>query len=294
MIDRLEFLISEAVTALRRNGMMTIAAITTCAIALFIFGGLGLTYLSLSAHLQSLQSELAINVPLKASVTLTEAQEATRQVRKIAGVDGAVFLPKEVEWKKFLTEPGHEIYKPRVNPFPNQIRVLLKDLNQGDNVIEELKKLKQYDSKRRIRDANVERERVGFLVGFVRLFGGVLSLVSLLTAGTLIFNTVFLTVNARRRQIQIMSLIGASGQTIRWPFLLEGAIQGFVGGFSAALLLWATVFYIRAKSADWLGASSSGSSFNAFQTVIFLVALGVLLGMISAGLSVRRHLRLDV
>lgn len=294
MIDRIEFLVGEAMTALRRNGMMTIAAITTCAIALFIFGGLGLAYLSLTSHLHSLQSDLAINLPLKASVSLTEAQEATRAIRKIDGVADAKFLPKDVEWKKFLADPVHEPYRSRTNPFPNQIRVVLTDLNKGNVVIEKLKRLDAYDPKRRIRDANVERERIGFLVGFVRIFGGTLSLISLLTAGTLIFNTVYLTVNSRKTQIQTMSLIGASRQTIRWPFLLEGAIQGFAGGFLAAIILWATVFYISTKSADWLGVTSSGSTFEGFRLVIILVALGVLLGMISAGLSVRRHLKLDV
>lgn len=294
MLDRLEFLFTEAFTALKRNGSITVAAITTTAIALFIFGGVGLAYVSLSSYLGALQSDIAIMVPLKASLTTPEAEEMTRKAREIDGVADARFVPRDVEWRKFTSQPGKEGLRGVANPLPNQVKVVLSDLKKGDAVLDSLKRLPGYDPKRRIRDASPERERIGFLIEFVRLFGGLLSLISLATAGTLVFNTVFLTVTARKQQISTMSLVGASRATIRWPFLLEGAIQGFAGGLLAGLLLWAVVAYLSGRTSDWLGVGSGAAGgFSGLQATLILVGMGVLLGMLAAGLSVRKHLRYE-
>jgi cell division transport system permease protein len=294
MIDRIEFALSEALTALRRNGMMTAAAITTCAIALFLFGGLGSAYVSLSSYLHALQYEIAIMVPLKPTTLRSEAEAMTRRIREIDGVQEARFAPKEAVWKEWTSQPGLEKWRTTANPLPDQIKVLLKDLNKGNTVIEKIKQMPEYDPKRRIRDASPERERVGFLIGFVRLFGGLLSVASLVTAGTLIFNTVYLTVIARRQQIQIMSLLGASRSTIRWPFLLEGVIQGCAGGLAAGLLLWGCAAYIGSRTRDFLSSNSpSVAGIGTGTLILFLIAVGALLGILSAGLSVRKHLRYE-
>src|SRR5581483_8055464 len=280
MIGRIEFALSEALTALRRNGMMTAAAITTCAIALFLFGGLGSAYVSLSSYLHALQYEIAIMVPLKPTTLRSEAEAMTRRIREIDGVQDARFAPKEAVWKEWTSQPGMEKWRTTANPLPDQIKVLLKDLNKGNAVIEKIKQMPEYDPKRRIRDASPERERVGFLIGFVRLFGGLLSVASLLTAGTLIFNTV--------------SLLGASRSTIRWPFLLEGVIQGCAGGLAAGLLLWGCAAYIGSRTRDFLSSNApSAAGIGTSTLILFLIVVGALLGILSAGLSVRKHLRYE-
>lgn len=294
MLDRIEFILEEAIVALRRNGMMTVAAISTSAIALLIFGGLGYAYLSLLAYLGTLQSEFELRVSIEGDLSAAQKHKMAQELRAIPGVESVVLLPKEVEWRKFLEKQKlHEFYADQPNPFRDQFQVRLKTLEDAESVTAALLEHPLVYKKEGVRDARKQREFAIALMRLIRLIGGFLSLISFITAGTLIYNTVHLTVMARRNELRIMSLVGASRGTIRWPMLLEGGIQGAVGGLFAGLFLWGLVAYIASRSIDWLGLGKSADpQFPAALVIFALVVLGAALGILSAGLSVRKYLRL--
>lgn len=295
MIDHLEFIFAEAVTALRRNMMMTVAAVNTCAVALFILGGLGYTYLSLTSYLDTLPSKFGLTFSVKAGTPMEQVRQMAGNLRKVDGVSRVVWMPKETTWKQYAAQKKYEgLMKDVANPLPNQLLVVLSDLKKTDSVKAAIQKQPYFDNSDTppIRDAIQERVYVTSLIDFVEWLGSLLSIVTIFTAVTLILNAVHLTVLARRQEIRIMRLVGASSATIRWPFLLEGGIQGLVGGALAGLLLWGLAIYLKDRMGSWLGPfRMTGYTFPALRMALFLSVVGIVLGMLSAALSVRKYLR---
>lgn len=297
MLDRLEFLLEETFFALRRNGMMTVSAISTAAIALFIFSGLGFTYLSLVSYMSEEQKSFELRFSVQANTKPADRSEIKQILEKLPGVSGAIFLPRDVEWKKFLAKPENarirEDFKD-LNPLADRFKVTLSDLSKAESVKKAIQKLPQYLPRDGVTDETETRRFYTNLLGLVKWFGGILSIVSLLTAGTLIFNTVHLAVMARKQELRIMGLVGASRSTIRGPFLMEGAFQGMVGGFLASLLLWAIAYYLWHRYGQTTGlGQTSNFSFPVGSMTLFIVGMGALLGIVSAALSVRKYLRID-
>nr|MBA3726762.1 ABC transporter permease [Armatimonadota bacterium] len=278
MFDRLEFVFSEAVTALKRNGLMTLSAINTAAIALFILGGLGYAYLNLSAKLESLPPQFEIKISVKPKADKEQVAAMTKSLRKVIGVAQVSLLPKDVEWQAWRRSQGilgdtRDIK----NPLPDQLVITLTDLKKAEHVRDAIRKQPFYDGRDGIRDAIELRQRVTSMIEFVRWAGIIFGLIAFFTAGSLILNAVHLTVLARRQEIKIMRLVGASHGTIRWPFLFEGAFQGILGGVLAGLLLWGLAAYLTARSIKLLGPLlSTDMQFPAVPMIGILAGVGAI------------------
>ncbi len=297
MLDHLEFILGEAIQALRRNAMMTVAAVNTAAVALFVLGGLGFTYLSLSNYLSTMPSKFGMKISIKDGATTEQIQDMANTIRQLDGVAGVASLPKEQTWRQYKSDKKFEdLLQDVKNPFPEQLEITLSELKKANAVQVEIRKLPLFDASEQppFRDAAKERLYVSSLIDFVQWLGILLGIVTFFTAITLILNAVHLTVLARRQEISIMRLTGASHATIRWPFLLEGGIQGFLGGILAGLLLWALATYLAYRMGSWLGPfRMTGFVFPAFRIAMFLAVVGAVVGMLSAGLSVRKYLRVS-
>lgn len=293
MLDRFEFILGEAITALRRNGWMTLSAVNTAAIALFVLGGLGYYYLGLTRELNSLPPKYEIKISVKSDTTKEQITQMAKDLRAINGVARVVFLPKDVEWPKWQKEQGIIADTADIeNPLPDQFSITLRDLQMADSVKAAIEKHPQFEPKDKIRDADQVRHQLVAKLEFVRWAGIVLGFITFFTAGTLILNAVHLTVLARRQEIGIMRLVGASHGTIRWPFLLEGAMQGAIGGVVAGLLLWALSVYLAGRSAALRTPFFAGEqSFPVLHMLLFLSLVGMFLGIIAAAVSVRKYLK---
>lgn len=295
MLDRLEFILSEAFTALRRNPLMTVSAVSTSAIALVILGGLGYAYLSLRAQLDQLPGQFQITFSVNPGTELPDISESAQKLRQVEGVSRVVLLPRDVEWEKWRRKQGmYEDTQDIENPLPDQLLITLSDLEKAEGVRAQIESLPTYYERDGIRDAVEERRRVSALLEFVRWAGILLGIVTFFTAGALILNSVRLTVIARQQEIRIMRLVGATNSRIRWPFLLEGGFQGALGGVVAGLLLWLLAWYLSRRSAEITGPFlQAGAEFPALRLTLFLVGVGTILGILAAAVSVRNHLRVN-
>ena len=293
MLDRLEFILSETFSALRRNPLMTLSAVNTAAIALVILGGLGYAYLSLRSQLEQLPDHFQLTFSIVPGTKPEHITETANTLRRLDGVGRVVLLPKAVEWEKWRRRQDvYEDTKDIENPLPDQLLVTMDDLAKTEGVRAKIETLPYYLASDGIRDAIEERRRVTALLEFVRWSGMVLGLITFFTAGALILNSVHLTVIARQQEIRIMRMVGATHSRIRWPFLLEGGMQGAMGGILAGLLLWLLAWYLSKRSSEITGPLlSTGEQFPALRITIFLAGVGALLGMLAAAVSVRNYLR---
>lgn len=247
MFDRIEFLLSEAFTALRRNTLMTFAAVSTAAMALFLLGGLGYTYFRLNSWLHELKKDYQIRVFLKDGLTPEQKTKARVLISGLPGVESCTFISKEQGLKEMQAQMPEVDLKDLAadNPLPDTYRVTLNDLDSVDKVTETLKKQEFVEEGNSVRASDDLREFVEAGVKQSRLLGFVLGGIMFLTGGVLIFNAIRLTIEARRREMKIMTLVGATKGTIITPLLIEGMIDGLLGGAMAFVFLYVTTQFSK-------------------------------------------------
>lgn len=281
----------EALLSFRRTRALSVLSVTTIAFALFVTGLFGLVALNLSSALRQVAERVQVVAFVKRE---TPSQQITAAMSDIAVFPEVLDVQYVSETQALaraqreLTE-FQEVYKDlEVNPLPPSIELTLKpayrngtsaaavaDRLHGFNFVDEVKFgqdwVQRLDSLRDIAGL------IGLAIGFA------FALVSIVIIGV----TIRITVLQRAREIHIMRLVGATDWFIRGPFLLEGAIKGFLGGTVAVLLCAAVFAAFRAKS---IGLGMGLQFFGAGQALVLLV-FGVLLGFGGSLVSVGRHLR---
>jgi cell division transport system permease protein len=289
MLDRIEFLLSEAFTALRRNGLMTFAAISTAAVALFLLGGLGYVYFRVSQFASNVSGKFEMSVYMKADLPRPRAFETADRIKQMAGVKSVTLIPKEEAWRKQQKEL--EISGAGLdNPLPDQLRIILSDLNRADQLASDIQDMPEVYSPNGVEYSKDVQKLMTDLLSIVRWLGGALGSLLLATAGILIYNAIRLTVIARRREIRIMQLVGASYSTVWTPFVIEGAIQGAAGGFIATFLLLgaqtALQNFVQKVSVDMIFPP-----YPLWPILTLLSSVGAVYGFVCSSFAVREPLR---
>ena len=236
MIDRIFFVIGEALIALRRNGFMTFACISTVAVSLFLLGGLGYSYLRAVDYAKAIPGKFDMRVYLKPGTNSKTISDTAKQIRAITGVSSVAWIPKDKAWaKETKQDPANTIGIE--NPYPDGFKVTITRLKDGDRVAEQIRSLASVDPDPGVIYLKDEQHLIDEGLQVMRWLGTFIAGLLFFTAGILIFNAIKLTITHRRREIRIMQLVGASRFTVRFPFLIEGMVQGIVGGLVAAFML---------------------------------------------------------
>jgi len=275
----LEFHIVEAITNTRRNGLMTISAVTNAAACLFVLGAFFLAGWDLARYHEHLTSETLIRIFMRNGVTTAETEEFAADLESRFGdTIGAtrVISPDEaLEWIANETSIPIEGLEGK-NPLPAAIEVRLSRPEEYQAIVVAATDAENVDEVRagqQVLRNLLALRRLGLQVGIAMLV--LLGAGALLTIG----NTIRLTIYARRREIHIMQLVGATQAFIKAPFILEGMFHGFAGAALGGGLLM--VGYVNLYS--WVG---SGEASLQFLEGLLSVGSPVELGLCWAGLAV--------
>jgi cell division transport system permease protein len=284
---------AESWRSLSANVSTTVAATVTVLIGMFLLGlfiALGTWVVSWSNHVKS---ELMVKVYFDDSAQAKEFNNVAKfvqgktgvQIKKINFVDKQEALA--IMQKKYPDLTKDLAY----NPLPNTLEVTPARAEDTSKIAREVQsahlqgvdKIK-YGQKTAHRILSVAKviESI-FLVAVVVLLGA---------STLLIANTIRLSIFSRRREIEVMKLVGATNWFVRGPFMLEGLICGFLGSLAAVLLL---VLGKELALPAILGHINSGSDVHAMAfpvTALILVATGLLLGAAGSGLTIRRFLKI--
>ena len=238
-MPRVEYLFRETTSGLRRNGLVAFAAISTTFIALFLFGLSLLISRQVSLLIEATTGNVEVAVYLTDPVSPATVQSLTKTLTDLPVVANVDYEDKQEACDRFkILFANQEALVNNVDcdALPASLRVKMEDpeefaqvnaVLQGQPGIEE------------IRD---QREFFDRLFAVTRVFRvGVLlvAFVMLVSASILIANTVRMGLFARRKEIGIMKLVGATNWRIRMPFLVEGLFESFIGAIAAILLLFA-------------------------------------------------------
>ena len=290
MLDRIQFLFSEGFMALRRNGWMTFAAVTTVAVALFLIGGLAYVYGQLRSSAGQLTGLFEMRASIVDGTKPAEISRIAKDIRAIPGVKAATWIPRDKAWQKYLSEHSeHREYAELENPYPDMLKVTLSELKDSAEIVAKVKNVKgvKADEVKYLSDV---AELIVDLQAIVSWLGLVLGGVLFVTAGILIYNAIRLTVVSRRLEIRIMQLVGASFLTVRIPFYIEGFVQGAIGGVLATIVLFACQVVIEFRLPEFF-ANVQLPPFPWVPFLILLPALGAFYGFVCSMIAVRTPLR---
>lgn len=284
MLDRLGFVIGEAFSALKRNVFMTFAAVSTVAVSLFLLGGLGYSYLRAVDYARTIPGKFDMRVFLRSGATRQTVSDAAAKIRLIPGVASVRWIPREKAWEKEQHDDP-ALTAGLDNPYPDGFKVTIKSLSAGDSVAKQLSALPEIDPDPGVVYLKQEQHLIDDGLQVMRWLGLFIAGLLFVTAGVLIFNAIKLTITNRRREIRIMQLVGASPFTVKTPFVIEGVIQGVLGGSVAALMLCGAQNVFQ-QFLLTLSSTSRLQAFPALDAVLILGGAGGLYGLICSSLAV--------
>lgn len=304
---RLGFFLGEALGSLRRNWIMTLAAVLTVFISMVTLGLVLVLNSNLNEGTESLKERVVIEVFLKDSAPADQIKRLESKIAAMGEVKTYRYISKEEAlriFKKRLGDDGASMLDNLPNnPLPASYRIWAKDANQVDRIARRFFEDPVVDNTPGTHDgvryAQATVRKMLGTIGFItKSMWGATALFAV--AGMLLITTtVRLSIFARRNEIEIMRLVGATNWFIRWPYLMEGFITGFIGSLLAAVTVWGANYAIY----DWiLGSDLRFLSVKVYPVWLqdaswplgllpTLVLFGAALGAVGSVIAMRRYLR---
>jgi cell division transport system permease protein len=286
----LEFASSESFTGIKRNALMSLASIITMGLALSVLGGFSLLILGLNHTVQAQLQKFEIAAFVEKGRPESVVKDLDQKIRALPHVRTVQLVTAEEAWLKFRQDRGDSIDLSGVkhNPLPDTFRITTDDPASTADVAGSIRKMDGMDE---VNEAGRELEQVMRLTNLIKLIGGVAVALLFLVTAFIVGNTIRMTVYARRREIRIMQLVGATNWFIRLPFVFEGTMLGTVGGGIACVLVFFGARYVSQTATRIMPLLSQFSSnVDPLQFFGCIVLVGAMLGMMSSMISVRRFL----
>lgn len=286
-------LIREGMRSLWRNGLMSVASIGTVTITLFLFGLFYLLVLNTNHIAGNVESDVEIAAFLKADLTKSETEQLEEKLNKILGVSQVVFVHKDESLEDMTKKFGrdHDIVGALdgKNPLPDYYRIKTLDPTQVGTVARLVDRMSEVDE---VRYGQEYVEKLFAVTHWVRIAGITLMALLSVAAIFLIATTIRLTVFARKREIAIMQLVGATNWFIRWPFFLEGTFLGLIGaGFAVLILLFGYVGVIGQLSSAIPFVPLMTDPHILRQLFVGMIVAGMFLGACGSAISLRKFLK---
>lgn len=298
---RLGMFFREALRSIRANAAISVAATVTALIAVFILGAFIPSFMYVRSAVDAQTAKVDVDVYIADTATVSQVNSLREKLDGLR-TDGTVAAVTYVSKEDALRIMKERLRDPSVldelpsNPLPAKFNVKPTEAENADVIVAAVKDDPALDPTEGIVYPETTADRLLTAAKFVQWAGFILIGILLLAAVLLIGNTIRLSIFARRREVEVMRLVGATNWFIRWPFMIEGVICGLVGAIVAVAMLWGIkvgVVDAWAAGADSaLTKTGSAAGTIAFPLLmIVLVGAGALLGAIGSGITLRRFLR---
>ena len=291
--DNLGFFLAEAFKNLRLNLLMSATAVTTTAVCILILG-IGLL---VDAHVEGIVRNVGQDVAITAffpeDVDQERIDEVITSVEGYPEVNESAYVSKEEALERFRETFADQPDIARSissDVLPASMEIQLKDSSDSSVVADRLREEGFQDDEIRYPQQTVDRlnQITGYLIWGLRGATALFLVASVL----LIFNTIRLSIFARRKEIEVMKLVGASDSFVRTPFVLEGLVQGLIGAVPAALLVvWMDSLFVGWAQQNLPFLPISSGAVNALIVLLLLLFVGALVGVAGSFFSVRRFLK---
>ena len=295
------YFFKQSLQGFARNLSTTLGSIITIFLSLFIIGLFLMGGAVIQTIVESVENEVSITAYVSDDAKESDIAAAQDYIRGLDGVASVSFTTKEQALEKFREMSSNAAIVDELggNPLPASIDIELSDPQKVEEVARQIESSDQF---KKVADEDNPSdslkygqrtvERLFSVTNYIRYIG--LALIVLLVFIALVFinNTIRLAIMARRKEIAIMRLVGASNGFIRGPFLMEGALHAIIG----AALAIVCIELIRNLALPRLQASLAflpiTISMNTFLFIyLVLLAAGLVIGLVGSALAMRRYLK---
>ncbi len=304
-MSRLLFFTQEAFRALRRNGAPSMAAVVTTIVTVILLGVLIPIFQTTQAKSDQVRESLEFRVAIFDDATRGEINQLQEKLLAIPHVESARLITKtqalnELKQDLGKKKSGELLTQLHSNPLPANFQVKADDASNLEAVRAAVTPPGPNGKPQPISpivqdvfDRQEDSKKIEQVTSALKIVLTVITALLILASLMLVGNTIRLSIYTRRREVEVMRLVGATRWFIRWPFMIEGVVVGFFGGLVAILILWLgklTIVDPLSNSIGFLAAQNSTTlSFPALVAILFGAA--VLVSAVGSGVTLRRFLK---
>jgi cell division transport system permease protein len=268
-------------------------------IAVFILGAFIPSFLYVQSSVDSQKERVDIRAYVSDSAKVAQVNQLQDELivlQQQGLVKEFTYINKDQalqELRERLKDPSITDYL-STNPIPANFRIKPTQAERADEIVQRLSPQAAIDDGLGVKYGEETTDKLLTVARFIQWAGLALITILLVASILLIGNTIRLSIFARRREVEVMKLVGATNWFIRWPFVIEGVICGLVGAVLSVALLWA----VKVGVVDqWIEDTDSALTRDEATTIGFpvlglmLIAAGALVGAIGSGITLRRFLK---
>ncbi|PGY15367.1 permease-like cell division protein FtsX [Bacillus sp. AFS031507] len=278
-----------------RNGWMTFASVSAVTVTLILVGVFFVIMMNLNRVAQTIEDDVQIRVHIDVAATPKDQQALKSEIERMPEVKSVTFSSKKNELDNLVSSLGEEGKSFKLFEQDNPLNdVFIVKTKKPTDTMEVANQIKKSNFVAKVKYGQGKVEKLFKFIKASRNVGVVLIIGLFFTAIFLISNTIKITIIARRREIKIMRLVGATNTFIRWPFFLEGLWLGFLGSILPIILI--AIAYYRAY--DYIGPKLEGTFIKilpfdpfVYQVSGILLLMGALIGVWGSLMSVRKFLK---
>jgi cell division transport system permease protein len=289
------FFLREALRGLRRSSAPALAALLTVLLTALVLGVFIPIVQATTGTANEVRGRVVLDVYVQADASPADRSQVQRTLEGTANVKSVEFISKnealEELGRKIETDEAIELLG--TNPLPDLFRITPEDPDRLDVIEDSLMAggrpaLAGIDD---VKNREGETDKILSATGLVKALAAGLAALLVFASIALVANTIRLSIFARRREVEVMKLVGATNWFIRWPFVIEGVVVGFLGGLLAVLLLAiAKQTFIDPLSDDFaLLAAPDTIDFPLLVALLMVACVAV--SALGSGLTLRRFLK---
>jgi cell division transport system permease protein len=299
-VSRLAFFLGEAYRALRRNAAPSLAAIVTIAVTVLLIGVLVPVLDASGSKTNDVRSQLELKVFLFDDATNGEITNLQDKISAIPHVDGVEYvspaqalkiLEDRLEDKSLLDQLNS-------NPLPPAFNVKVDDPDNLESVQTALSPPDSTGKPQPISAAideivtGEQTQQIREVTGAVKILLAVIAVLLAVASLFLVGNTIRLSIYARRREVEVMQLVGATNWFIRWPFVIEGLVVGLFGTLIAVGILFLGKVTIVDPLSDNFALVENLNTISFGPLIAALVMGAMVVAALGSGVTLRRFLRI--
>lgn len=293
------FFIKEAFRSISRNAIPSFAAMASVLVTVLVIGVFIPVVQATTGAANDVRERLIVNVYLKKSAKQADVERVNQLLQsRVDHVDKVKFISKDEAYaeQKKLNPEAYELLGS--NPLPDTFRITPDDPDNIQKILDQIQPrgvaggvLPIDSSIDEAVSGKKEKDKILKITSFVKIAMGLLTTLLVIASILLISNTIRLSLFARRREVEVMKLVGATDSFIRWPFVLEGIALGGLGGLGAIALLGVAKIALIDPLASDFALISAPQTIGFAALAVLLLGASVLVSGLGSSLSLRRFLR---